>query len=85
VEEALAAAKRLDDFQFSPLLRGQPTGGNSSAEEIISLLEKTITHIHWFYLLEAMMKELAEKESAATYLEPSIGASIEEGRPPCQL
>jgi GT2 family glycosyltransferase len=85
VEEALAAAKRLDDFEFSALRRGKLSGGNSSADEIISLLEKTVTHIYWFYLLEAMLKELVEKESAGTYREPSINASIEGRRPPCQL
>jgi len=85
VEEALAAAKRLDDFEFSPLLRAKLTGRNSSADEIISLLEKTTSYVYWYYLLEAMTKELAEKETAGTKMRLAIGTSTEENRPPCPL
>ena len=85
VEDALAAAKRLDDFDFSALLRGKTSAGKSSAEEIVVLLEKAITQVYWFYLLQAMMKELVENESSRTDMEPSISISNEEDRPPCQL
>ena len=85
VEDALAAAKRLDDFNFSAILRGKTSAGKSSADEIVVLLEKAITQVYWFYLLQAMMKELAENESSRTDLEPSTSSSIEEDRPPCQL
>lgn len=85
VEDALAAVKRLDDFEFSALRRDKLTSGNSTADEIICLLAKTVPCIYWFYLLEAMMKELAAKESAPTDLGTSISASIREDRPPCQL
>jgi glycosyltransferase involved in cell wall biosynthesis len=85
VEEALAAAKRLDDFEFSALLHGKLTGGNSPADEIINLLEKAVNHVYWYYLLEAMMKELAEQEAAGADVELSIATSVEEKRPLCQL
>jgi len=85
VEDALAAAKRLDDFDFSALLSGRIAGGTSSADKIIDLLEKAVTQVYWFYLLEAMIKELDEKGPRRIDMEPSIPTSIDEDRPPCQL
>jgi GT2 family glycosyltransferase len=84
VEEALAAARRLDDFDFSTLVRGKLFGGKSSADEITNLLEKVINQVHWFYLLEAMVGKMAEEESGRSGLEPSIPTLSDEDRPPCQ-
>jgi len=84
VEEALAAARRLDDFDFSTLLRGKISGGKSSADEITTLLQKVISQVHWFYLFEAMVERMTDKDSGRSGLEPSILTLSEEDRPPCQ-
>jgi GT2 family glycosyltransferase len=85
VEDALAAAKRLDDFNFSALVDGKNADGASAADEITGLLEKAVTQVYWFYLLEAMIKELDEKAPGRTDLEPSIPTSVDKDRSPCQL
>lgn len=85
VEAALTAAKRLDDFDFSPLIRGRLSDGKSSADEITTLLEKAVTQVHWFYLLEAIVEELAEKGGCRSDLEPPSHPLSNEDRPPCQV
>ena len=84
VEEARAVARRLDDFDFSALLRDDKAGGKTSADQIILLLEKAITQIHWFYLLEAMVKALEETETGRGEETPAP-TLIDEDRSPCQL
>lgn len=85
VEEALAAARRLEDFDFSTLLRGEVAEGASLADGIVSLLEKAVTQIHWFYLLEAIVKGLTEGEVSDTELEFPAQTSSPKDGPPCQL
>jgi len=85
VEEALAAARRLEDFDFSTLLRGAVPGGESLADGIVSLLEKAVTQVHWFYLLEAIVKERTEREPCDTELESPVHTPSTKDRPPCQL
>lgn len=85
VEAALTAARRLDDFDFSTLLSGNISGGESSANEITILLERAVTQVHWFYLLEAIVKELAEKGPRRTEMEPSTHTSSNKDRPTCPL
>jgi len=85
VEDALTAAKRLDNFDFSTQLRGKLAVANSSADEITSLLEKAITHVYWFYLLEAMVNGPEETESRCADTQDSTGTSKAEERVVCQL
>jgi len=84
VEEALAAVRRLDDFDFSTLLRGK-LAGVTSAEGIISLLEKAITQVYWFYHLEAIVNGLDETESRTTEMQGLTSTSEEENRLRCPL
>ena len=83
VEEAQGASARLDDFNFSTLPAGSNGDVTPSAAEITSLLEKAITHIHWFYLLEAMLKELDKKNPRQAEVRNPTHASAEEVRPSC--
>jgi GT2 family glycosyltransferase len=84
VEEALAAVRRLDDFDFTTLLRGK-LGGVASADGIISLLEKAFTQVYWFYHLEAIVNGLDETESGTTEMQGLTSASEEANRLRCPL
>lgn len=85
VEEALAAARRLDDFDFSTLLRREVAGGESLADGIVSLLEKAVNQIHWFYLLEAIVEEVAKKGFKHGDIKGSPDPLMEGNRSRCQL
>jgi len=84
VEEALAAVRRLDDFDFSTLLRTKPAGA-TSADAIISLLEKAITQVYWFYHLEAIVNGLDEAESRTMRMQGLTSASEKENPLRCPL
>jgi glycosyltransferase involved in cell wall biosynthesis len=64
VTEALAVARRLDDFDFLPLLRGETEASKSLANAILGLLEKAVSQIHRFYLMEALVERLQDEELA---------------------
>lgn len=85
VEEALAAVRRLDDFNFATLLRENGTGGKSTAEAITCLLEAAVPQIHWFYLLEAMVGEPAEKVCGQPDCDSSTPNLIDKEQIQCQL
>jgi glycosyltransferase involved in cell wall biosynthesis len=84
VEEALAAVRRLDDLNFSTLLKGK-LADVTSADGIISLLEKAITQVYWFYHLEGIVNGLDETESRTAEMQGSTSTSEEENRLRCPL
>lgn len=84
VEAAVRAARQLDDYDFATLLRRKNLHGEPLADSITSLLEKAVTQIHWFYLLEGILEELSPQDPALWGEAHPAATSIDKGRLPCQ-
>ena len=85
VEDALAATRRLDDYDFAPLLRAPNSATESLADSIIDLLDKAIPQIHWFYLLEGVVQALAQTETTPGGQESWATNLCDKDASPCRL